>query len=136
MNKVIFLDRDGTINEDKHYIYKIENFEFISGAVTALKLFQSAGYKLIIITNQSGIAKGIYEEKDFLILNNYMCSTLAKEGILINGVYYCPHHPDAKISMYKVDCDCRKPKLGLYKKAIYDFNVDLKRSYYRFCKKE
>ena len=125
MNKAIFLDRDGTINVDKAYLSKIEDFEYLPGVIEGLKLLQNARYKLIIITNQSGIARGYYTEDDFLRLNNWMLKDLGEKGVRIGKVYYCPHHPKGKIEKYRVDCDCRKPKLGLYQKAIEDFDIDL-----------
>lgn len=129
MNKAIFLDRDGTINVEKHYLYKIEDFEFLPGVVEGLKILQEAGFLLIIITNQSGIARGYYTEADFKSLNDWMLSTLRDQGVAIACVYYCPHLPEAKIDAYRKDCNCRKPKLGLYKQAIGDFNIDLSKSY-------
>ncbi len=125
MNKAIFLDRDGTINVEKDYLYKIEDFEFVDGVVNALHLLQEAGYKLIIITNQSGIARGYYTEEDYKKLNGWMVNTLKEQGITISAVYFCPHHPTAAVEEYRIDCDCRKPKLGLYEQAINDFNLDI-----------
>lgn len=129
MNRAVFLDRDGTINVEKNYLHKIEDFEFLPGAVDALKQLQLAGYKLIIITNQSGIARGYYSEEDFRKLNTWMLSSLKNKGIEITAVYYCPHLPDAKDTIYRKNCNCRKPKLGMYKKAIKDYDIDLSKSY-------
>ena len=129
MNKAIFLDRDGTINVEKHYLYRQEDFEFLPGAVNALKLLQDAGYLLIIITNQSGIARGYYSEEDFLQLNQWMIDTLKGQGVLITDVYYCPHLQNATIEKYRKNCDCRKPKLGLFEEAIYDYDINLADSY-------
>lgn len=129
MNKAIFLDRDGTINVEKNYLYKIEDFEFLPGVIEGLKLLQNAGYILVIITNQSGIGRGYYTENDFDKLNRWMLDYLASKGINIAKVYYCPHLPDAKVEEYKKDCDCRKPGLGLYMQAINDFNIDVNSSY-------
>ncbi len=91
MNKAIFLDRDGTINVDKAYVYKIEDWEFIDGVKEALKILQSLGYKLIVITNQSGIARGYYTKNDAEKLFDYMTKELKKEDINIEKIYYCPH---------------------------------------------
>ena len=128
MNKAVFLDRDGTINVEKNYLFKIEDFEFLPGVIEALKLFQENGYKLIIITNQSGIARGYYTEEDFHKLNDWMIDTLKKYGIYIDAVYYCPHHPDAINQEYRMDCQCRKPNIGLFIKAAEEFNIDLSKS--------
>ena len=129
MNKAVFLDRDGTINVEKNYLYKIEDFEFLPGVIEGLKLLQDAGYLLIIITNQSGIARGYYTEEDFNRLNNWMLNQLAEYGINITKVYYCPHLPDATVKEYRIDCECRKPKLGMYYQAIRDYDIDLGQSY-------
>ena len=129
MNKAIFLDRDGTINVEKHYLYKIEDFEFLPGVVDALKILQEAGYLLIIITNQSGIGRGYYTEEDFQKLNDWMISTLKQQGVMIADVYFCPHLPDAQVAEYRKECNCRKPKLGMYKQAILDYNIQVGKSY-------
>ena len=129
MNKAIFLDRDGTINVEKHYLYKKEDFEFLPGVINALKKLQQAGYKLIIITNQSGIARGYYSEKDFHILNDWMLTQLKQQGVIIAQVYYCPHLPNADVEAYRKDCYCRKPKLGLFQRAINDYHIQLSKSY-------
>lgn len=124
MNKAVFLDRDGTINVEKNYLYKIEDFEFLPGVIESLKKLQDAGYLLIIITNQSGIGRGYYTEKDFKRLNDWMVSNLKNQGVTINGVYYCPHLPDASIKKYRKECECRKPKLGMYFQAIKEHDLD------------
>lgn len=129
MNKAIFLDRDGTINVEKNYLYKIEDFEFLPGVLEGLKLLQDAGYLLIVITNQSGIGRGYYSEKDFLALNDWMLNTLKEMDIHINEVYYCPHIPEAKIAKYRMICTCRKPALGMYEQAIRDFDICMAESW-------
>lgn len=129
MNKAIFLDRDGTINVEKHYLYKIEDFEFLPGVVDALKTLQKAGYLIIIITNQSGIGRGYYTEADFQKLNDWMIFTLKQQGVMIADVYFCPHLPDAEVESYRKDCSCRKPKLGMYQRAILDYNIQIGHSY-------
>jgi D-glycero-D-manno-heptose 1,7-bisphosphate phosphatase len=129
MKRAIFLDRDGTINIDKNYVYKISDFEFLPGVINSLKRLYDAGYLLIIITNQSGIGRGYYTEDDFHRLNSWMISELKKYGIVITQVYYCPHLPDAPILKYRKKCNCRKPLLGMYEKAISDFNIQISNSY-------
>lgn len=129
MNKAIFLDRDGTINVEKHYLYKISDFEFLPGVVDALRKLQRAGYLLIIVTNQSGIGRGYYTESDFQKLNDWMVSTLKEQGVTIADVYYCPHLPDAQVEEYRKECNCRKPKLGMYQQAILDYNIQIGQSY-------
>lgn len=129
MNKAVFLDRDGTINVEKHYLHRIEDFEFLPGVVEGLKMLQDAGYLLVIITNQSGIGRGYYTEEDFHKLNEWMLQTLKDKGVEIAKVYYCPHLPDAKVVAYRKDCECRKPKLGMYEQAIKDLEITLEGSY-------
>ncbi len=128
-NRAVFLDRDGTINADKNYLYRAEDFEFLPGAVEALKLLQDSGYLLIIITNQSGIARGYYTEDDFRTLTEWMLGRLKEAGVNIARVYYCPHLPDAKIPEYRKICTCRKPETGLFEQAIRDYDIDLAGSY-------
>lgn len=125
MDKAVFLDRDGTINVDKDYLYKIEDFEYLPGAVEGLRLLQELGYLLIVITNQSGIARGFYTEKDYQALDQWMKDDLESKGVTITASYYCPHLPGSPIKEYDVLCDCRKPSLGLYYKAIKDWDLDI-----------
>lgn len=127
--KAVFLDRDGTINIDKDYIHKIEDFEFLPGAVDALKELEEDGFLLIVVTNQSGIGRGFYTEDDFFILNNFFLSELEKVKVHIAKVYYCPHLPDASIIKYRMECSCRKPKTGMFMKAASDFGIDLDNSF-------
>lgn len=127
--KAILLDRDGTINVEKDYLHKIEDFEFEKNVVEALKIFVSLGYVLAVVTNQSGIARGFYTEDDLKKLNNHINDRLKEEGIQIERFYYCPHHPEKGIGKYKVDCECRKPKTGMLDSAIRDLNIDREQSY-------
>ena len=128
MNKAVFLDRDGTINIDKDYLYKIEDFEYLPGAVEGLRLLQEQGYLLIVITNQSGIARGFYSEEDYLRLDKWMKEDLAQKGVKITASYYCPHLLDVKVSKYSIECECRKPKLGLFYQAAKDWDIDIDNS--------
>lgn len=127
MNKAAFLDRDGTINVDKDYLYKIDDFEYLPYAIDGLKLLQDQGYMLVIVTNQSGIARGYYSEDDYLRLDSWMKADLATKGVKITGSYYCPHLPEAPMQEYSEDCDCRKPKSGLFFRAAkeLEINIDL-----------
>lgn len=124
-NRAIFLDRDGTINKDKKYLFRVHDFEFLPGVIPALRKAQEAGYLLIIITNQSGIARGYYGIEEFEKLNLWMLKELKKKGVIINGVYYCPHHPEAIVPQFRKNCECRKPKTGMFKKAAIENNLDL-----------
>ena len=127
-NKAVFLDRDGTINVDKHYLYKIEEFEFLPGAIEGMRALQEAGYLLIVVTNQSGIGRGYYTEEEFHKLNVWMIESLERQGVHITAVYYCPHLPDAAVPEYRQECNCRKPKLGMYYQAAKDWNIDFAQS--------
>ena len=116
--KAVFLDRDGTINTEKNYLHKIEEFHLIPGVMDALKLLSQNKILIYIITNQSGIARGFYTEKDFHQLTSHMIQFLSQENIAIQDVLYCPHHPDATLEAYKQNCECRKPANGLLKKIM------------------
>lgn len=128
LKAAVFLDRDGTINVDRGYLHRIEDFEYLEGAVEGLKSLQSMGYLLVVITNQSGIARGYYTEQDFLKLNKWMMEDLRHQGITISGAYYCPHYPQGKIRKYSIECNCRKPQIGLYLKAQREFGIDFSAS--------
>ncbi|MGX6591223.1 D-glycero-beta-D-manno-heptose 1,7-bisphosphate 7-phosphatase [Cetobacterium ceti] len=129
MNKGIFLDRDGTINVEKHYLHKIEDFQFEEGALEALKIFTELGYKIIVVTNQSGIARGYYGEMDLVTLNNHMTKVAKEAGGEISAAYYCPHHEEKGVGKYKIPCECRKPNPGMLLKGIEEFNIDPRQSY-------
>lgn len=128
MNKAVFLDRDGVINEDGRYIYRIDDFKFKDGIFEFCRAAQEKGYLLIVVTNQSGIARGYYTEEDFLKLNEWMCGKFREEGIMIRKVYYCPYHPTKGIGKYKVDSYDRKPNPGMLERAAKEFDIDLKHS--------
>lgn len=125
MKKAIFLDRDGVINDGTlYYTYKIEDFKFNPGLFEGLQLLRDAGFIFVVITNQGGVAKGIYTKNDVEILHKYMCDELLKQGIEISGVYYCPHYPDIT-----GPCECRKPGTLLIENAIKDFDIDRTQSF-------
>jgi len=123
---VAFIDRDGTINEEKEYVNRIENFEFIPGSLEALKLLTEHKVKIYIITNQAGIAKGYFTVDQFHRLTNEMIHRFESKGIKIEKVLYCPHHPDGIVPEYTKECLCRKPNNKLIQDVIEEnhFNVD------------
>ncbi len=123
MNKALFLDRDGVINIEKEYLCKIEDFEFIDGIFDLCKYYINLGYIIIVVTNQSGIAREYYTQNDFDVLTSWMVDQFIKNGIKISKVYYCPHHPDISGK-----CDCRKPNPGMLLNAQKDFDIDLNSS--------
>jgi len=121
-NKAVFLDRDGVINIDKGYVFKINDFDFVDKIFKVLNYFKD-DYLLFIITNQSGVARGYYSEKDIKILHQWLTNNLAKKGISIQEIFYCPHHPK-----FDFECNCRKPKPGMIINAKNKYNLDLNNS--------
>lgn len=126
-NKAIFLDRDGTLNVDHGYVHQIDDFEFIEGVIPTLRKLKEMGYLLVLITNQSGIARGYFSEDQFLQLTEWFDWSLAEQGVDFDGIYYCPHHPEGQ-GEFKQDCDCRKPKAGMFNQAIEHLDIDPKQS--------
>lgn len=122
--KAAFIDRDGVLNEERAFVHRIEDFVLLPGAVESLRLLQAAGYLLVVITNQSGIARGLYSEADYLALTEHMRERLQAAGVRLDAVEYCPHLADALLERYRVDCDCRKPKPGMLKRAIEALDID------------
>ena len=123
MHKALFLDRDGVINVEKDYLYKIEDFEFIDGIFELCHHFLDQGYLIVVVTNQSGIARKYYTEDEFDHLTTWMIKEFDKHNIKITKVYFCPHHPDIS-----GECSCRKPKPGMLLEAAKEFSIDLKHS--------
>jgi len=123
-NKAIFLDRDGVINKEVGYLSSPDKFDFIDGTIEALKTLKQKGFLLIIITNQAGIARGYYSEEILGNIHKKMNDILQQNDIILDGIYYCPHHPD-----FTGSCDCRKPKPGMMFKAKDKFNIDMKNSF-------
>lgn len=123
-NKAIFLDRDGTLNIDYGYVHQIDDFKFIEGVGKTLKKLQDQGYLLVLVTNQSGIARGYFSEAQFHQLTEWMDWSLDEDyGVVLDGIYYCPHHPEG-IGEYRENCDCRKPQAGMFLQAIADLDID------------
>lgn len=128
-NKAVFLDRDGTVNIDKDYLYKIEDFQFETGVTDTLKYVYDKGYKLIIISNQSGVARGYFAISDVEKLHDHIKKKAAEFGFEITGIYYCPHYTKGIIKEFSIDCGCRKPGIELIEKAVRDHNIDIKKSF-------
>lgn len=127
--KAVFLDRDGVINIDNGYVSQIDDFQFIDGVIEACQTLKEKGYLLVVITNQSGIARGYFSEEQFHTLTEWMDWSMADRGVDLDGIYYCPHHSEKGLGEYKVDCSCRKPKPGMLLNAIEDLNIDIENSF-------
>jgi len=125
----VFLDRDGVINKDKGYVSQIDDFEFIEGSIEGMQLLKQHGYLIVVITNQSGIARGYYSEDEFMTLTEWMDWSLADRGVDLDGIYYCPHHPEKGIGDYKQDCACRKPNTGMLDSAAEELDIDFSKSF-------
>lgn len=120
--EAVFLDRDGTINVEIQYLHEPEKFDFLPSAIRALKILQDNGFKLIIITNQAGIAKNLYKQEDMIRTHNHMKNLLEKENIYLDRIYYCPHKSEDR-------CECRKPSPGMINQAILENSIDPSKSW-------
>ncbi len=124
--RAVFLDRDGTLNVEKEYLHRAEDWEWIPGAVEAIRLLNEAGFVVLVTTNQSGVARGYYDEQAVRSLHAQVDRWLAAEGAHVDGYYYCPHHPQYGAVRH---CDCRKPAPGMLLAGARDHDLDLKQSY-------
>lgn len=130
LKPVVFLDRDGTINYDAGYINDIDNFVMYPYAAQAIRMLNINGFLVVVITNQSGLARGFFTEETLSEIHNKMLHDLKKQGALIDAVYFCPHDPNAKLEKYKAVCSCRKPETGLIDMALKDLQIDKSRMYF------
>ncbi len=130
MNRAVFLDRDGVITQEPpHYAHRLDQLELISKSANAIRLLNENGFLVIVACNQAGIAHGYYREEDAEMFNQAMKEELAKMGAHIDAIYICPHHPEANIDIYRMDCDCRKPRPGMLLNAGIDLNIDMNKSF-------
>ena len=120
--RAVFVDRDGTIIVEKGYLDHPDGVEMIDGAVAALKALQAVGFVIVVVTNQAGIARGLYSKEDYHAVASRFVQELGESGVLLDGMYFCPHRPDS--------CDCRKPSTGMYLRAAAELNIDLASSFY------
>ena len=125
----VFLDRDGTINEQMGYINHLSRFQMLPGAARAIARLNEAGFAVVVVSNQSGLARGYFPDELLTAVHKKMRAELAEEGGHVDGLYFCPHHPEAKRAEFRVACDCRKPKPGLVLQAAAEMNLDLSRSF-------
>ena len=125
----IFLDRDGTINVDHGYVHEIDQFQFIDGVIEACLQLKEMGFALVLVTNQSGIARGKFTEAQFITLTEWMDWSLADRGVDLDGIYFCPHHPEGSVKEFTQVCDCRKPMPGMFLTAKDELSIDMASSY-------
>ena len=128
-NTAVFLDRDGTINEEVGYLDSLDKFKIIPSAYEAIRLINESGMKVVVISNQAGVAKGFFTEDFVKITHEHLENALRQKGAYIDNFYYCPHHPTEGIEPYRKDCKCRKPAPGMLLRAAQDLNIDLTKSY-------
>ncbi|WP_415945535.1 D-glycero-alpha-D-manno-heptose-1,7-bisphosphate 7-phosphatase [Selenomonas montiformis] len=128
--KAVFFDRDGTLNVDIHYLHRPEDFIWIPGAKEAIKYVNDKGYLAILVTNQSGVARGYYPESDVQRVYDWMNCELQKVGAHLDALYYCPHHPEGRIPAYAKVCTCRKPATGMIDRACAKYQIDRSKSYF------
>src|SRR5487761_1099884 len=128
LHRALFLDRDGVVNKELGYLFMPSQVEFVPGIFELCQLVQGQDFKLIIITNQAGIARQLYTEADFHALMDWIIAQFATRGVEIDSYYYCPHHPKADLEKYRRDCPNRKPKPGMLLQAARERSIDLSRS--------
>lgn len=124
----VFIDRDGVINVDHGYVHTVDDFEYVEGVFEACKKLKDMGYLLVLVTNQAGIARGMYTEDEFLTLTEWMDWNFVDNGVEFDGIYYCPHHPTEGKGDYLQDCNCRKPKPGMFISARDFLKIDMANS--------
>jgi D-glycero-D-manno-heptose 1,7-bisphosphate phosphatase len=129
LKRAVFLDRDGTINEEKEYLHRVEDFAFIPGAPQAIRRLREAGFLVIVVTNQSGVARGYFSVDAVHRLHRHLQEELAKSGAAVDGFYLCPHHPREGVGEFRIDCSCRKGNPGMLLQAAADHAVDLAASF-------
>ncbi|GAB64295.1 MAG: D-glycero-beta-D-manno-heptose 1,7-bisphosphate 7-phosphatase [Candidatus Jettenia sp.] len=126
--KAVFLDRDGTVIVHKPYLNSPDQLLLLPNAAQGIRLFNEEGYLVIVITNQSGIARGFFDEKCLELIHKKMTDVLRNEGAMIDDIYYCPHYKEGMIQQYTKDCDCRKPKIGMFLEAARQYHIDFSQS--------
>lgn len=129
-NTAIFLDRDGVINEEVGYLDSLDKLKIIPSAYEAIRMINESGMKAVVVSNQAGVAKGLFTEEFVRTTNNSLQTMLSQREAFINKFYFCPHHPTEGTEPYRRICDCRKPAPGMLLRAAKDFNIDLKKSYF------
>jgi D-glycero-D-manno-heptose 1,7-bisphosphate phosphatase len=128
-NGAVFLDRDGTINEEMGYINHPNRFIIFPFVAESIKIFNKLGLKVVVVTNQSGVARGYFKESLVVELHETLQKKMQEQGAQIDAIYYCPHHPKEGRGKYKSECNCRKPKPGMVLKAVDEYEIDLQKSF-------
>ncbi len=129
VNRAVFLDKDGTVIEDVPYNVEPERIRWMPGAVDGLRMLRSAGYRLVIVSNQSGVARGLFPEEALAGVERRLAFLFANAGLALDGFYYCPHHPQGTVARYAMRCECRKPAPGLVLRAARELKIDLSGSW-------
>lgn len=123
--RALFLDRDGVVNVEVGYLHRIEDVRFVPGIVSLCQTAMKLGYRLVVVTNQAGIARGFYSEDDFLTLMEWMRAELRRQGVEFDAVYHCPYHPEHGVGQYRREHEDRKPGTGMLRRAVMEFGVEL-----------
>lgn len=129
MRPAVFLDRDGTLIEERNYLDRLEEIAVHPDAPRAIRRLRDAGYAVVVVTNQSGVARGLFDEAFVRETHGVLQAMLGRSGASIDGFYYCPHHPEGSVAGYRIDCDCRKPATGMVQRAASDLQLDVARSF-------
>ncbi len=129
MDRVVFLDRDGTMNREVNYLHKPEDLVILPGVPGAIRMLREAGFSIVVVTNQAGVARGYYTCEDVENLHAYFNEVLENDGAHVDHFFYCPHHPEHGIGEYKRECDCRKPGIGMFRMAEQYYEIDKEHSY-------
>lgn len=125
-----FLDRDGVLNVDHGYVHRPEQLEWVAGAPESVRVLNEAGYYVLVITNQSGVARGFFDEAAVKAFHAHMQNALAEKGAYIDAYYYCPHHPEGTVKAFAMACTCRKPRTGMLERAAREWPIDINRSFF------
>ena len=129
MRPAVFLDRDGTVIEERGYLDRLDLIELFPWSAEAIRLLNGAGYAVVIVTNQAGIARGFFDEAFVRSAHAHLDGLLRARGAVVDGYYYCPHHPDGRVDSYRATCACRKPAAGMVYQAAADLDLDVTRSF-------